>query len=104
MNLFSLFTLQLITFAVYIASFACVVVAVLRNHKRRLFLVAPAVWSIHGIVYYMAVVIYPFVDSIPNANEFFTIWSAVLRLHAAGTVLGGIIIYLVLSPDIKWTS
>ena len=77
---------QLVILALYVITVIPLVILMFTRVK--LFIIAPLIYIIHGVVFYTYVIV---TNPVPG-NSIATSWSIVLRLHEAITILGYAII------------
>ena len=75
--------LNAVILALLAFTLAVFVLAVLKQRLELYAAVAPLVWLLHGLVFYVAVV----ARANPGPTMFFTTWSSVLRFQAVFTLL-----------------
>jgi hypothetical protein len=78
--------LQFLSLLIVVATLLLLMGQIKRDKTKRLWVFPMAIWMDHAIVFYTVLILNRYYDPIQLPNEFFTNWSATLRLHGYLTI------------------
>jgi hypothetical protein len=96
--------LQYLSLLIVLGTFFLLTSRIKRDRNQRLWAVPMLVWMAHAIVFYIFLLAGRMSLSVRLPNEFYTNWSATLRLHGYLTVFSGELARWIQSKGAhKWT-